>query len=110
MARHVIFALGLILAVVGMKAKRDTTWNYRFSLTTYPIELIEPLIRLQGEVRIATTHGLALQMAVGEVNEVSAWALAAQYSWYWLGDFEHGAQLGAYVGYANTSTFAKCDE
>lgn len=94
----------LLVTTASLMAQTDSTkWNQKLSLLMSPLELVTPIVRVQSEFRVANTHGMALQLGVGEQNSQFGFAIGAQYAWYMIGDFEHGMQLGAIVQYANSS-------
>ncbi len=75
----------------------------RVSIVLSPLELINPVVRLVGEFKVARTHGIGPDVAVGAIDQVFVFAIGAQYAWYMVGDFDHGMQLGASLRYSQSN-------
>lgn len=74
------------------------------SLTISPLHLINPVVELTLEARVADRVGLALIGAVGQMSttssggtrhDFSAYELGTSFRYYAVGDFNSGMQLGA---------------
>ncbi len=81
----------------------STPWKRGVTLAVSPFDLVHPIVRLQGEVRVSKNEGMAVQVGLGEVDKQFGFAIGAQYSWYAIGDFNHGIQLGGLAMYSNSS-------
>lgn len=75
----------------------------RVSILLSPLELASPVVRLVGEWKVARTHGIGPDVAVGSIDQVFVFSIGAQYAWYMIGDFEHGVQLGASLRYLQSN-------
>lgn len=96
----VVLVLGFVLLSANVNAGEPPT---RVSIVLSPLELVEPVVHVVGEFRVARTHGIGPDVAVGSIDGAFVWALGGQYAWYCIGDFEHGMQLGASLRYLQSN-------
>ncbi|CAN5511355.1 hypothetical protein BH10BAC6_BH10BAC6_18000 [soil metagenome] len=97
--RCTAFALSLLCAVT-LAAQE----SQRVSILLSPLELINPVVRLVGEFKVARTHGFGPDVSVGAIDQVFVFSIGAQYAWYMIGDFDHGMQLGASLRYLQSQS------
>ena len=83
-----------------------------FALTLSPIHLALPVVELTGEARVHDKVGLAGILGAGTVKvdnstngktSVAVYEVGVQGRYYALGDFRHGAQIGAELMYLHAS-------
>lgn len=88
--------------------------GHSFSLTISPLHLILPVFELQGEVRVGDQVGVSGILGFGSVtvtdglsnDSFTVFEVGGQFTYYVLGDFDHGLQLGAEVLYLGVSASA----
>jgi hypothetical protein len=90
-------------AMVNERGRLTRDWNPRTTIGFSPFDLVHPIVRVQTEIRVAKDGGMAVQFGAGEVDNKFALAVGAQYSWYAIGDFEHGMQVGGIAMYSSAS-------
>ncbi len=71
------------------------------SMMIDPFYLIEPVLKVTGEYRADDDMGFAGMVAIGDIEGSSAYMAGVQLSYYLLGDFRHGMQLGGELLYAH---------
>jgi hypothetical protein len=76
--------------------------QHALSLTLSPFHLLNPILQVTGELRLADKVGVALVLARGAVTEengyVAVWEVSGQGRYYLLGTFIHGLNTGVEVG------------
>lgn len=83
--------------------------QHNVSVTVSPIYLALPVVELMGEYRINPKMGAALILGVGSItddttdNKYTLFEGGAQFSYYALGTFIHGLQVGAEAIYVYAS-------
>ena len=93
----------LLLAPIPAFAEAPATSSddvqHDVSITFSPIHLTIPVFEVTGEYRLADKMGVAFIGGGGTVDGVTLIEAGAQFRYYVLGSFVHGAQLGAEVLY-----------
>jgi hypothetical protein len=108
--RQTVCILLLLTACPYLQSQEDrSSWVHRFTVSASPWELVEPIVRVQAEVRTGKRSGMGFQAAVGEERTMPVWAIGVHYGYYLIGDFEHGMQVGGLFQYGGLRTLAKTD-
>lgn len=93
-----------------VKAQTDKSkWAHRFSLSVSPWEMVEPIVRVQAEMRAGNKSGIGFQAAIGNERTQPVWCVGVQYAYYLIGNFEHGMQVGGLFQYGHSKTLARTD-
>jgi len=83
-------------------AAEDSVQN-RSAITISPLHLLNPVLHLTDELRLARKIGVAVMVGAGAVSEegryYGTWEIGGQFRWYPLVSFTHGMMLGTDTGY-----------
>ena len=102
--QHVLAAMtaaGLISAAPAASAQ-DTT-QHDVSVTFSPIHLLLPVLELQGEFKLSPQMSTSAILGFGKASDdagtidATVFEIGGQFTYYLVGDFDHGMQLGAEV-------------
>ena len=94
-------ALAALMTIATPAVADDDGPIHDVSLTFSPVHLTLPIFELQGEFKITPKMSASLILGFGKVSDkdntidATAFEVGAQYSYYLVGDFDHGMQLGA---------------
>jgi hypothetical protein len=98
----VVLVFGALFLPARAEAQTPQT-----SITISPIQLLNPILEITGERRLANKIGLAVFVGGGSISEedkrYGIWEVGAQFRGYLLGSFSRGLMLGAHVGYLHAS-------
>ncbi len=104
--RSFIAVLTIIAFSVAARAEEQAP-QYKVSVTISPFHLVNPILQVTGELRLADKIGAAAILGGGVVSEedrsYGIWDVGGQLRYYVLGSFTHGLMLGADAGYVHVA-------
>jgi len=104
-----ILAMASLIALPNAAIAGDGDTMHDVSLTISPVHLILPVVELQGEFKLNPKMSASAILGFGKVSDedniinATVFELGGQFSYYLIGDFDHGMQLGAEVLFVHLS-------
>ncbi len=102
MMRSFIIVLMIITFFVAARAE-DHVPQRKMSITISPFHLLNPVLHVTGELRLANKISAAAILGGGMISEENksygTWEVGGQFRYYLFGSFTHGLMLGVDTGY-----------
>ncbi|MFH1230068.1 MAG: hypothetical protein V1709_01085 [Planctomycetota bacterium] len=97
----------IIAFAVAARAEDQAPWH-KVSITISPFHLVNPVLQVTGELRLANKISAAAILGGGQVQDENdksygVWEVGGQFRYYLLGSFTHGLMLGADAGYIHVA-------
>ncbi len=105
---RLFFFVLLIIAFSIVVRAEDQVPQHKVSITISPFHLLNPVLQVTGELRLANKIGAVAILGGGMVSDENdknygVWEVGGQFRYYLLGSFTHGLMLGADAGYIHVA-------
>ncbi len=100
---HMIYSCLIFIFCIASAIPATAQSNHFQSFTFSPVHLSIPVLEVNMEIRLQDKIGVAAIFGLGDIEGIGVLEAGAQGNYYFVGDFQHGLQIGAEAMFTNFS-------